>query len=88
MNVKSNLECHFQKQSKPSATEISQIAESLQLEKEVVRVWFCNRRQKEKRMTPQYPEIYTAAAAAALAAGYPPQGQHPHLGPDGNFAGY
>jgi hypothetical protein len=24
----------------------------LQLEKEVVRVWFCNRRQKEKRMTP------------------------------------
>uniref|UniRef100_A0ACB8FHP7 Uncharacterized protein n=1 Tax=Sphaerodactylus townsendi TaxID=933632 RepID=A0ACB8FHP7_9SAUR len=27
-------------------------ADSLQLEKEVVRVWFCNRRQKEKRMTP------------------------------------
>ncbi|MBN3319523.1 PO3F2 factor, partial [Atractosteus spatula] len=25
---------------------------SIELEKEVVRVWFCNRRQKEKRMTP------------------------------------
>jgi len=25
----------------------------MNLEKEVVRVWFCNRRQKEKRMTPQ-----------------------------------
>ena len=28
------------------------LAEQLGLEKEVVRVWFCNRRQKEKRMTP------------------------------------
>jgi hypothetical protein len=28
------------------------LADHLQLEKEVVRVWFCNRRQKEKRMTP------------------------------------
>ena len=28
------------------------IAEQLSMEKEVVRVWFCNRRQKEKRMTP------------------------------------
>uniref|UniRef100_A0A8D3D037 POU domain protein n=1 Tax=Scophthalmus maximus TaxID=52904 RepID=A0A8D3D037_SCOMX len=37
---------------KPSAQEINSLAESLQLEKEVVRVWFCNRRQKEKRMTP------------------------------------
>ncbi|KAL0196370.1 hypothetical protein M9458_009942, partial [Cirrhinus mrigala] len=33
--------------------QINSLADSLQLEKEVVRVWFCNRRQKEKRMTPQ-----------------------------------
>lgn len=26
------------------------IAEQLSMEKEVVRVWFCNRRQKEKRI--------------------------------------
>uniref|UniRef100_A0A915N8B7 POU domain protein n=1 Tax=Meloidogyne javanica TaxID=6303 RepID=A0A915N8B7_MELJA len=37
----------------PSAQEISDIASQMNLEKEVVRVWFCNRRQKEKRMTPQ-----------------------------------
>lgn len=90
VNVKSNLECHFQKQSKPSATEIQQIADSLQLEKEVVRVWFCNRRQKEKRMTPQYNEMILqqnamAAASAALAAGYHPSQlpqlqQHPPQG--------
>ena len=54
MNVKSRLEYHFQKNQKPNAAEINQVANELQLEKEVVRVWFCNRRQKEKRMTPQY----------------------------------
>jgi hypothetical protein len=52
VTVKGSLEQHFQRQPKPSAPEIGQIAERLQLEKEVVRVWFCNRRQKEKRMTP------------------------------------
>lgn len=52
VSVKGALETHFHKQPKPSAQEITALAESLQLEKEVVRVWFCNRRQKEKRMTP------------------------------------
>ncbi|XP_053200570.1 silk gland factor 3-like [Panonychus citri] len=52
VSVKGALENHFHKQPKPSAQEISSLAENLQLEKEVVRVWFCNRRQKEKRMTP------------------------------------
>ncbi|KAI8496983.1 POU domain, class 3, transcription factor 4 [Branchiostoma belcheri] len=52
VTVKGALESHFLKQPKPSAQEIAQLADSLQLEKEVVRVWFCNRRQKEKRMTP------------------------------------
>lgn len=52
VSVKGALEQHFVKQPKPAAPEITHLAESLQLEKEVVRVWFCNRRQKEKRMTP------------------------------------
>jgi class 3 POU domain transcription factor len=52
VSVKGALESHFHKQPKPSAQEITGLAEHLQLEKEVVRVWFCNRRQKEKRMTP------------------------------------
>lgn len=43
VTVKGALEQHFHKQAKPSAQEISQLADSLQLEKEVVRVWFCNR---------------------------------------------
>ena len=36
--------------SKPSSQEILRMAEGLHLEKEVVRVWFCNRRQREKRV--------------------------------------
>ncbi|XP_062324503.1 POU domain, class 3, transcription factor 2a [Osmerus eperlanus] len=52
VGVKGALESHFLKCPKPGAAEITSIADSLQLEKEVVRVWFCNRRQKEKRMTP------------------------------------
>lgn len=49
--VKGALENHFCKNPKPSAQEIGTLAENLGLDKEVVRVWFCNRRQKEKRMT-------------------------------------
>lgn len=51
ISVKGVLESYFCKNPKPSAQEIGSLAEQLQLEKEVVRVWFCNRRQKEKRMT-------------------------------------
>ena len=46
VGIKTVLENHFQKHSKPSAQDIANLANSLQLEKEVVRVWFCNRRQK------------------------------------------
>ncbi|XP_062818553.1 POU domain, class 3, transcription factor 1 [Anolis carolinensis] len=55
VGVKGALEGHFLRCPKPSAHEIGALAEALQLEKEVVRVWFCNRRQKEKRMTPAPP---------------------------------
>jgi len=52
VSIKQTLEQHFLKSPKPSAQEITLLAEQLGLDKEVVRVWFCNRRQKEKRMTP------------------------------------
>ncbi|XP_070843364.1 POU domain, class 3, transcription factor 2a [Chaetodon auriga] len=57
VGVKGALESHFLKCPKPGAAEINSLADSLQLEKEVVRVWFCNRRQKEKRMTPAGGQI-------------------------------
>jgi class 3 POU domain transcription factor len=52
VSIKQALEIHFARNPKPAAQEITQLADHLQLEKEVVRVWFCNRRQKEKRVTP------------------------------------
>jgi class 1 POU domain transcription factor len=47
---KDALEKQFLRQKKPSPKEIVRIANYLQLDKEVVRVWFCNRRQREKRI--------------------------------------
>lgn len=46
------LEKAFIVNPKPTSEEISQLADRLCMEKEVVRVWFCNRRQKEKRINP------------------------------------
>ncbi|XP_006637992.1 pituitary-specific positive transcription factor 1 isoform X1 [Lepisosteus oculatus] len=48
--AKEALERNFGEKSKPSSQEIVRMAEGLHLEKEVVRVWFCNRRQREKRV--------------------------------------
>lgn len=48
--AKETLERHFHAQPKPSSNDITKVADALQLEKEVVRVWFCNRRQREKRV--------------------------------------
>ncbi|CAF0932216.1 unnamed protein product [Adineta ricciae] len=52
ISIKQALEIQFSRNPKPAAQDIAQLADQLQLEKEVVRVWFCNRRQKEKRVTP------------------------------------
>uniref|UniRef100_U3J4J6 POU domain protein n=2 Tax=Anas platyrhynchos TaxID=8839 RepID=U3J4J6_ANAPP len=77
VGVKGALENHFLKCPKPSAHEITSLADSLQLEKEVVRVWFCNRRQKEKRMTPAggpHPpmeDVYAQADTSPLHHGLP-----------------
>ena len=47
---KRSLEAYFAVQPRPSGEKIAQIAEKLDLKKNVVRVWFCNQRQKQKRM--------------------------------------
>ncbi|XP_051788104.1 POU domain, class 2, transcription factor 3 isoform X1 [Erpetoichthys calabaricus] len=64
-NIRLTLEKRFQDNPKPSSEEITLIAEQLSMEKEVVRVWFCNRRQKEKRIccpmsSPVKPPIYNS----------------------------
>ncbi|XP_029047346.1 POU domain, class 2, transcription factor 1-like isoform X2 [Osmia bicornis bicornis] len=51
-SVRVALEKAFMQNPKPTSEEITVLADSLAMEKEVVRVWFCNRRQKEKRINP------------------------------------
>ncbi|XP_040260854.1 POU domain, class 5, transcription factor 1.2-like [Bufo bufo] len=53
-NVKRSLENYFLHCSKPGPQEITQIARELNMDKDVVRVWFCNRRQKGKRQVHPY----------------------------------
>lgn len=48
--LKEALESHFLQDQKPSTNDMATLADTLGLHREVVRVWFCNRRQKEKRM--------------------------------------
>ena len=50
--IRVELERRFNLNSKPTSDEIAMVADELQMEKEVVRVWYCNRRQKEKRINP------------------------------------
>ena len=48
--LRETLEAAFQRQQKPSAGDIARLSSALQLDREVIRVWFCNRRQKHKRV--------------------------------------
>ncbi|XP_058641316.1 POU domain, class 2, transcription factor 1a isoform X2 [Onychostoma macrolepis] len=77
-SIRLALEKSFLEQShKPSSEEITLIADQLHMEKEVVRVWFCNRRQKEKRINPPNSggslgsairTIYSSASAAVSSS--------------------
>jgi POU domain transcription factor, class 2 len=58
-SVRVALEKAFFINSKPTSQEITNLADNLCIEKEVVRVWFCNRRQKEKRTHPGQPDSPT-----------------------------
>uniref|UniRef100_A0A2K5ETY0 POU domain protein n=1 Tax=Aotus nancymaae TaxID=37293 RepID=A0A2K5ETY0_AOTNA len=71
-NVRFALEKSFLANQKPTSEEILLIAEQLHMEKEVIRVWFCNRRQKEKRINP-------CSAAPMLPSPGKPANYSPHM---------
>ncbi|KAJ8730472.1 hypothetical protein PYW08_001885 [Mythimna loreyi] len=66
--VRVALEKAFLHNPKPTSEEIAALADALCMEKEVVRVWFCNRRQKEKRINPPAGESGLGAGGAAHGA--------------------
>ncbi|XP_066501783.1 POU domain, class 5, transcription factor 1 [Hoplias malabaricus] len=55
-SVRTALESYFMKCPKPNTLEITHISDDLGLERDVVRVWFCNRRQKGKRLAIPFDE--------------------------------
>ncbi|XP_062979571.1 POU domain, class 5, transcription factor 1 [Elgaria multicarinata webbii] len=81
-NVRGSLETYFLRCPKPNLQEITQIAEDLSLDKDVVRVWFCNRRQKGKRSSgagsrdeydgPALPPHFSHGSLQAPPPGYSP----------------
>ncbi|XP_022667343.1 POU domain protein 2-like isoform X2 [Varroa jacobsoni] len=85
--VRVALERAFLLNSKPTSEEIAALADRLAMEKEVVRVWFCNRRQKEKRINPSLalqggppsPTPPTAAPKGAPSTGAPAYHQSQQL---------
>ncbi|MGH0145883.1 UNVERIFIED_CONTAM: hypothetical protein FKN15_027968 [Acipenser sinensis] len=80
-NVKGTLESYFGKCPKPSAPEIAQIADDLNLEKDVVRVWFCNRRQKGKRNA--FPGIEEYDSGTVQYSSIPTMALHNPMTPQG-----
>ncbi|KAI0985818.1 hypothetical protein GJ496_006769 [Pomphorhynchus laevis] len=50
LSEKHTLELYFAVQPRPNSESIEHIAEKLDLTRNVVRVWFCNQRQKQKRL--------------------------------------
>ncbi|XP_077353386.1 POU domain, class 5, transcription factor 1 [Festucalex cinctus] len=91
--VRSALESYFVKCPKPNTQEITHIADDLGLERDVVRVWFCNRRQKGKRLAlpldeecdrqfyEQSPSPLNMAASPIPGQSYPPPSGYPGAPP-------
>jgi class 2 POU domain transcription factor len=66
-SIRVALEKQFLANPKPTSDEIQMVADGLNMEKEVVRVWFCNRRQKQKRINPPSPMFAQSSPAVNLA---------------------
>ncbi|VDO50700.1 unnamed protein product [Haemonchus placei] len=69
-SAQAKMEQHFAKERWPNPPTLAQLADELKLDFEVVRVWFCNRRQKFKReremATAPLPEIAFVTSNPAL----------------------
>ncbi|UJR14588.1 hypothetical protein I4U23_001583 [Adineta vaga] len=87
VSIKQALEINFARNPKPAAQDIAHLADQLQLEKEVVRVWFCNRRQKEKRVTPPLGNG-TASASTNHLHGTSPSSSSTPTGTTGDYYDY
>ncbi|XP_071516385.1 POU domain, class 6, transcription factor 1-like isoform X3 [Panulirus ornatus] len=66
------LNSHFERNTHPSGAEITALAEQLGYEREVVRIWFCNKRQALKNTV-------RMMAKTSPTAPPPPPPSHPNI---------
>ncbi|ODM96415.1 POU domain, class 2, transcription factor 3 [Orchesella cincta] len=71
----------FLQNPRPSPRDIALLGEYFGIEKEVVRVWFCNRRQKEKRVNPTRSETDSPVGSPQL-----PMHQHGMYTPQASYS--
>lgn len=84
-NVRVSLERAFIMNPKPTGEEITNLADSLYMEKEVVRVWYCNRRQKEKRINPSESESPTESLNGSTSGMFGISSLSPRFSPTGKY---
>lgn len=58
------LEIHFEQISRPTSEQLQNIADKLDMDKNTVRIWFCNQRQKKKRL--KYSTNTTATTTTSI----------------------
>jgi POU domain transcription factor, class 2 len=80
-NVRISLEKAFLANPKPTGEEITALADNLYMEKEVVRVWYCNRRQKEKRVNPSESDSPTESLSSSAGGLFGFSSLSPHFSP-------
>ncbi|GMT04427.1 hypothetical protein PENTCL1PPCAC_26601, partial [Pristionchus entomophagus] len=64
-NQKMQLDDEFDKNPRPNHHRMGEIANMLDLDRDVVRVWFCNRRQKVRKLEDERLTFETASMAVA-----------------------
>ncbi|XP_068104098.1 POU domain, class 5, transcription factor 1-like [Hyperolius riggenbachi] len=66
--TKDLMEQHYIVKPKPDTNELKMLSKELHLSVEVVRVWFCNRRQKDKK---EFRRRFSGGACEAQSPDYP-----------------
>jgi len=67
-NLRTVLEEVFRQNPRPPSEILDELAKTLDMKREVIRVWFCNRRQKERRSHPDKAESLERAISTILSA--------------------
>ena len=69
--VKEQLEAEFQNKRKPTQVEMSRMSSRLGVDKDFVRIWFCNRRQRQKKRDQELSKAMQRAGQSTVEIAVP-----------------